>query len=173
MASRVLAFVTATPDRAWGALRTWPTARGWLETAAVAALLALALGILGGASGLLRPQAAHEPLLVIAIVVFFVPALGEELVFRGALTPSRQETAAEVAAILPALVVFILWHVVEALTFNAATAPIFLTPAFLASAGLIGLACAIVRRRTGSLWPAVLIHWAAVFVWKGWLAGPA
>jgi predicted Abi (CAAX) family protease len=160
------------PGRVWTALRSWPSPRGWLESAIVALTLALALAVVGGVWGLLVLAPARAPLLVVAAAVFFAPALGEELVFRAALTPSRREIASDVVAIVPALLLFLLWHVVEAVTFHADLAPVFLTPAFLASAALIGLACAIVRRRTDSLWPAVLIHWAAVFVWSAWLGGP-
>jgi predicted Abi (CAAX) family protease len=27
------------------------------------------------------------------------------------------------------------------------------------------------RRQTGSLWPAVILHWAVVVVWQTWLGG--
>lgn len=53
------------------------------------------------------------------------------------------------------------------------SATLFLHPAFLLNAGLIGLGCALMRWRTGSLWPAVLFHGVLVFVWKAWLGGPS
>jgi hypothetical protein len=29
----------------------------------------------------------------------------------------------------------------------------------------------MMKRRTGSLWPAVILHWALVVVWQTWLGG--
>ncbi len=66
---------------------------------------------------------------------------------------------------------FVLWHVVEAKTFLPG-AHLFLTPAFLAAAGALGMACAAMRYRTGSLWPGVIVHGLAVFLWQAFLGGP-
>ena len=47
----------------------------------------------------------------------------------------------------------------------------FLRPDFLASTAILGLACALMRWRTGSLWPAVALHGGFVVVWQTWLGG--
>ena len=59
----------------------------------------------------------------------------------------------------------------EAVTFLKAAAKVFLRPDFLLCCAVLGLACAIMRYRTGSLWPAVLLHWAVVVVWQTWWGG--
>jgi predicted Abi (CAAX) family protease len=100
------------------------------------------------------------------------PGLGEEAPFRGALVPDRRESIRPLTPILLSTTLFCLWHVAEASTFLPKARPLFLRPDFLAWTVLLGLACAVLRRRSGSLWTAVLLHWAAVVVWEGWLGGP-
>jgi membrane protease YdiL (CAAX protease family) len=39
-------------------------------------------------------------------------------------------------------------------------------------AAALGASAAWLRRRSGSVWPAVALHWAGVLVWKTWLGGP-
>jgi predicted Abi (CAAX) family protease len=107
-----------------------------------------------------------------ALLVLATPALGEELLFRAVLTPSREEQPDDVAALFPSTIAFTLWHVLTALTILPSARPIFLRPDFLAIAALEGLVCGWLRRRTGSVWPGVALHWAEVMVWKTWLGGP-
>ncbi|MBW8882918.1 MAG: CPBP family intramembrane metalloprotease, partial [Asticcacaulis sp.] len=117
-------------------------------------------------SGLLewRPDMAR-----LSPFVFAVPALTEELFFRGPL-PARGETARPIIWLTGGVAVFTLWHVAEPLFL--AHAQLFRTPAFLACAATIGTACAVMRYRTGSLWPAVLFHGAVVMVWQVLFGGP-
>ncbi|ATQ41171.1 CPBP family glutamic-type intramembrane protease [Caulobacter mirabilis] len=158
--------------RARSALATWPTARGWvLATLLGAAALALELSI-GLAGGFLRPAPGDWSILPgTLLLALFVPAIGEELVFRGVLTPGREEQPALWRAILPSTLLFVLWHVLEALTFMPDAAVIFLRPDFLATTAVLGLTCGVLRHRTGSLWPAVALHWVEVAGWQVWFGG--
>jgi predicted Abi (CAAX) family protease len=70
-------------------------------------------------------------------------------------------------------VAFTLWHVATALTILPGARATFLRADFLAIAALEGAVCAWLRRRTGSVWPGVALHWAEVMVWKTWLGGPS
>jgi predicted Abi (CAAX) family protease len=152
-------------------LTTLPRLRDWLELALAASVLAVIVGPLGLATGLLRW--APRPIDLVAIAgVFFVPALGEELLFRGPWIPERSEGVSAARPILWTTVAFTLWHVFET-TWLPRAAPLFERPDFLAWTALLGLACAILRRRSGSLWPAVILHWAAVVAWETWLGGPS
>ncbi|MBL8536758.1 MAG: CPBP family intramembrane metalloprotease [Hyphomonadaceae bacterium] len=67
---------------------------------------------------------------------------------------------------------FALWHVAEA-AFLPGTAATFLRTDFLALAALLGLLCAILRRRSSSIWTAVTLHWLVVVVWQGFFGGPS
>jgi predicted Abi (CAAX) family protease len=160
-------------DRVRLSLTVWPSRTGWLLAAAVGvAALAVELAI-GLAGGFLRPAPADWSVLPAALLLaVFVPALGEELVFRGLLIPGRGEGEGDAwGAILLSTALFVSWHVFEALTFMRAAAPIFLRADFLATTAVLGLACGWLRRRTGSLWPAVALHWLEVAGWQVWFGG--
>lgn len=154
------------------ALTTWPTRRGWWRAAGVMALalgLELAIGLWGG---FLKPSPPDWSVLPGALLLaVFVPALGEELVFRGLSVPGREEGGHAWRAILLSTALFVGWHVFEGLTFMQGAAHIFLRPDFLATTAVLGLACGFIRNRTGSLWPAVLLHWLEVAGWQIWFGG--
>lgn len=136
-----------------------------------AALGALGL-MLSPASDLLHwsPRGGTE-IFVIAALAFFVPALGEEIVFRSLLIPDRTEAPRALVWIVASILLFVAWHAVETLWLAGARV-IFLRIDFLTLAAMLGLACAILRRRSGSIWTAVLLHWAAAVTWIGFLGGP-
>ncbi|ADI15348.1 Abortive infection protein [Truepera radiovictrix DSM 17093] len=142
------------------AARTWPGVRGWGETLlalAVFAALALPLGRWGG---LLEASAALPPGAALRVVLraFFVPSALEEILFR-VLPPPRWA--------LPALGAYVLTHPLNALFVRGAR-DVFLNPLFLLLTLLLGALCSLLYRRTGSLWPPVVLHWAVVSVWLPW-----
>ena len=100
-----------------------------------------------------------------------VPAFTEELVFRGFLIPTRGERVHPARWLAVGLVLFVVWHIVEATTFLPG-AHLFLTVPFLFCALILGAACAGMRYQTGSLWPAVFFHGVTVFLWQVAFAGP-
>lgn len=153
--------------RLMAALTTWPTPRQWLMAAGVA-VAALALeGAIGLGGGLLRPTPADWSILPSSLALgLVVPALGEEIVFRGLLIPSRKDSRDATVALLVSTGAFVAWHVIEGLTFMRAAAPVFLRADFLATTAVLGLACGVLRHRTGSLWPAVALHWLEVAIWQ-------
>ena len=153
-------------------LTTWPDVAGWRFSAAVGTVTLAAVGGVGFSSGLYALHPANLNGLPFRLVtVLIAPAFGEEAVFRGLLIPSRAETANPTLQIVLATSVFIAWHLVEAKLILPASAPPFERPDFLACAGLVGLGCAAIRWRTGSLWPAVALHWLTVTIWQTWLGG--
>lgn len=150
---------------------TAPSVRDWSEAALGALLLAAVFAPLGLSTGLLhlepRPWAV---ILKCALVVIFVPALGEELPFRALMIPDRSETARALVAIAGSTLLFTAWHVLETLWLPREKMT-FLRWDFLVWAAALGLVCAVLRRRSGSIWPPVVLHWAAVVAWMGWLGG--
>ena len=151
--------------------RTLPSPRGWVFCLAVfAATLALMM-VIGFVTGLYRLQPTEPGLALRMLVVFFIPALGEEIPFRGVLTPGPNDSARPRLEIALSTSLYTLWHVFEAVTFLPAAAPIFLRPDFLLCCAVLGLGCAVMKRRTGSIWPAVILHWALVVIWQTWLGG--
>ena len=165
-------FAVRLLSRLRRSVTTWPGPRGWLDSAAVGALTLAAIGGLGFSTGLYRlgpPVVDGLPLRL--VVVFLAPGLGEELPFRGLLIPARSEGRNFWLALVVMTPIFVGWHVVEALTFLRPAAAEFLRPDFLSCAALLGVGCAIVRWRTGSIWPAVALHWLMVTIWQTWLGG--
>ncbi|MES1200465.1 MAG: CPBP family glutamic-type intramembrane protease [Pseudomonadota bacterium] len=143
------------------------------ELAVAAIAFALCADIIGTPSGLIQwSPRAPSALASLALRAFFIPALGEEVMFRGALIPSRQEAPHPARAIAVSTALFTLWHVLETLWLPGAAAT-FLRADFLALAALLGFLCALLRWRSGSLWTAVALHWLVVVTWQGWFGGPS
>jgi predicted Abi (CAAX) family protease len=151
-------------------LTTLPDARGWALCGLVAVIVGSLMAAIGFSTGLyaLTPTAPGLPSRL--LVVLFVPALGEEIPFRGLLVPGRDEARKPWAAIAISTALYVAWHPLETLTFLP-TATMFLRPDFLACTAILGLGCALMRWRTGSLWPAVILHGGFVVVWQTWLGG--
>ena len=112
--------------------------------------------------------------LRMALVAFVLPAFFEELVFRGVLLRKISENRQfPLKRAVIALGLFVLWHPFQSFFTSDARATIFLDPWFLAAVTALGLACTRVYWRTGSLWPAIGIHWLTVVGWKALAGGPA
>jgi predicted Abi (CAAX) family protease len=163
--------IAVYPHRLLTSLRTLPAARGWMFCAAVSALTLAIMAAIGFATGLYRLTPTQPGLPLRLLTVLVIPALGEEIPFRGLLTPGPGESRRPWLAVAASTTLYVVWHGVEAVTFLPAAAPVFLRPDFLLCCAVLGLGCAITRLRTGSLWPAVLLHWALVVVWQTWLGG--
>ncbi|MGK7943718.1 MAG: CPBP family glutamic-type intramembrane protease, partial [Microcystaceae cyanobacterium] len=105
---------------------------------------------------------------------FFLPALFEELVIRVAWLPyPGEEVTWEIWngwAVL-GVIIFMLYHPLNAVTFYKRGYPTFLKPNFLFLAGLLGAACTAAYAFTGSLWTITVMHWLTVVVWLFFLGG--
>ncbi len=157
-------------SRLKSALLTWPRADEWGVSLVIYLMTATAIAAIAVVFGLIRWQPRLD-LWPVHLGVFIVPAFTEELVFRGLLIPGRGESFHAHRWIALSTLAFVVWHVIEA-TIILRNALLFLYPAFLVCAGLLGLACAITRYRSGSLWPAVLFHGLVVFAWQVFFSGP-
>jgi predicted Abi (CAAX) family protease len=129
-------------------------------------LMVVAAGVLAAMSGVLVPEPAHRSeMLAISLSAFVVPALGEELAFRGWI-----RKGAPLGAVV-SLLAYILWHPFQTWLNLPFGRPEFLDPRFLSLVAWLGLACTLSRIRSRSVWPAVIIHWGAVVAWKALYAG--
>lgn len=155
------------------ALTTRPCRRDWVEFAGIFILVGAVAAPIGLASDLLKlaPRSPVE-ILKTAAIALIIPALGEEIPFRGLLVPSRDEAPSAWAATLGSTAVFTAWHGLETL-WQPQHRALFLRSDFLAWAAWLGFWCAILRRRSGSLWTPVALHWSTVVIWIGWLGGPS
>ncbi len=153
-------------------LHTWPDTKGWRDCLLMALPALAVVPLLGLAGGFVhwQPRLDNWPLHLLSVLI--VPTFSEEVVFRGLLIPARGETQRPVTWIAAGVAIFTAWHIVEARTFLSG-AHLFMTPLFLLAAVMLGLSCALLRYRTGSIWPAVILHCLVVFVWQVWFSGPS
>jgi len=153
------------------ALLTWPDTNGWMRCCFIGGLSLLLIGVIAAFGGLLawQPRLAGWPLRLLSVMC--VPAFTEELVFRGILILDQGETRRPVFWIDLAIIIFIGWHIFEALVLLPG-ATLFLRPVFLLCAGILGTGCALMRYRTGSIWPAVILHGLLVWTWQVFFGGP-
>jgi predicted Abi (CAAX) family protease len=152
-------------------LTTLPSPRGWAFCLAVSVATLALMMLIGFVTGLYHLTPAQPGLALRMLVVILVPALGEEIPFRGLLTPGPGESSRPRLEIAVSTGLYTGWHVFEAVTFLKSAATVFLRPDFLLCCAVLGLGCAVMKRKTGSLWPAVILHWALVVVWQTWLGG--
>ena len=152
-------------------LLIWPNANGWAQCLYIGALSLLLIAIIAGFGGLLvwQPRLDGWPLRLISVMC--VPAFSEELFFRGLLVPDRGEVRQPIIWITLAILIFVAWHIFEALVLLPG-ARLFLSPLFLLCAGILGTACALMRYQTGSIWPAVILHGLLVWTWQVFFGGP-
>ena len=163
--------------RAIAAVVIVPTAREWIATAGILTIYAAIALPVGLRTGFLRLGLTGEPIaktVVGLFRLFFAPALVEELCFRVAMVPHPVERVSEwelVAWAIVSMVVYILYHPLMASSGYAKGKPTFFQPAFLGLVGMLGIACLVAYRITGSVWPAVAIHWIVMVVWLFCLGG--
>ena len=96
----------------------------------------------------LKDRLKSVPLPLVIGCLAVVPAVCEEVAFRGFVLTGLKDRFGAVRAVLASAVVFGLFHVVKELGLWER----------LVGSTLLGLALGWVRVRTGSLWPGVLLH---------------
>jgi len=157
----------------WRALEIWPTVDRWKSAIGIALPAAAIIALAGYLGGWLYFNAVGDlpSALAAATILFLVPALAEELIFRGLLLSSFATFSQRLGNWL-SIVLFVLWHPFQALTFGPPWSAIFLQPSFLFATFILGIVLTHIRIVSQSLWPVILIHWLLVVVWKLLLGGP-
>jgi predicted Abi (CAAX) family protease len=153
-----------------------PTIAGWgigLLGLAIYAAIAVPIGLNQGFLQWRQARLSRWELLGLGTKLFFLPALIEELVFRVIFLPAPLATSWGVWMLWggAGLVLFVLYHPLNALTVYQAGNPVFFDRRFLGLAALLGLVCTVVYGLTSSLLLIVLIHWVVVLVWLVRLGG--
>lgn len=141
---------------------------------ALYAAVALALGLGSGFLEPGHPWPRPRRLLSAAASLLPMPALGEELLFRGALLPHPGEgTPWPVLLAWSALGIglFVAYHPLAGRLWYRRAERVFHDPRFLLQTALLGVATTALYQGSGSLWPGVLLHALAVLVWLERLGG--
>ena len=147
------------------ALKRLPDLRAAIE-GLLLFLMVVCAGAWAASSGVLHLKPLpNDELLLTWLSAFIIPTLSEEVLFRGWVR--RGAPLAAVASLLA----YILWHPVQTWVGLPFGRPEFLDPAFLGVIAWLGLACTLSRIRSGSVWPAVVIHWGVVVMWKSLYGG--
>ncbi len=156
---------------------TIPSTEAWLYSAGLLLVLTVISLAIGFQQGFLQFKPIKVSwLVVIGILVncLFRPAIAEELFFRVLLLPHLAEHASIGTKWLwgcISLILFIVYHPLNALSFFPAGRTTFNNPIFLLLAALLGVVCTLAYWHSGSLWPSVMIHWLVVVVWLLCLGG--
>ena len=141
---------------------------------ALYAAVALALGLGSGFLEPGHPWPRPRRLLGAAAALLPMPALGEELLFRGALLPHPGEGTPWpqlLAWSALGIGLFVLYHPLAGRLWYRRAERVFHDPRFLLQTALLGVATTALYQASASLWPAVLLHALAVLVWLERLGG--
>ncbi len=151
------------------ALTVWPHRQAWRDTAIAAGLFFVIAVPLALTSGLASPEfelARDFPLLALRLLL--VPSMVEELLFRALLNPHPLEAAPPSRRLSWAgvsLLCYVIAHPLNAWLFTPATRGVFDHPMFVLLVALLGTSTLVLYRRSGSLWPPLLLHWLVVSSW--------
>lgn len=145
-----------------------PGARDGLELLAAALAYAVLVAPAARRAGLFDDAPpADGPGAVLAARVLVAPALLEEVLFRVLANPHPDEGAGRGRVVglgALSLAAYVASHPLAARA-RPSRSEGFARPAFLGACGLLGLGCLLLYRRSGSLWPPVLLHGAVVTAW--------
>lgn len=134
---------------------------------------------LGFSKGFLRwsPYTGSKKSFLLGLAIAFVsPGIIEEIGFRVVWLPHPIENASIWKWLIwgiISLLVFVIYHPLNARTFYKRGYPTFFNPIFLILTALLGLFCTVAYGLTGSLWIIVIIHSIVVVTWLFLLGGEA
>jgi predicted Abi (CAAX) family protease len=102
------------------------------------------------------------------LVPLLVPALAEELFFRGLLYPHPDEPAlprSRFGWAALSLLIYVVAHPLNGWLLRPAARDVFFDGRFLVIVLLLGVAALVSYHRARSLWPAVVMHYLTVVLW--------
>lgn len=134
----------------------------------IAATLIFVIAKIYGKIKFLVSQHSYLKLFLIAL---FIPATGEEILFRGGLIFTRSEPQSFVAFSVISLVLFIAWHYLMSKFLPNSASQTFKKFWFLFCAGIIGVVGNILVFLNGNLWGAILFHALIVSLWQKFFSG--
>ncbi len=105
------------------------------------------------------------------LVSLFVPSILEEIIFRGLWYRADFSDIEILIWLIITSIVFVIWHVIEGMTFLKAHKTTFLNPWFLACTAVLGIVNCAMIFVSNSIWPAIVFHWLVVFIWQAKYGG--
>ncbi|WP_416350830.1 type II CAAX prenyl endopeptidase Rce1 family protein [Rivularia sp. UHCC 0363] len=117
------------------------------------------------------PNISSTVIFRLTLITLLFPATAEELFFRVLLLPHKTEQAPLTYQLISAsisLILFIIYHPLNAAFFIRNARTTFSNFVFLTSAAFLAIVCTIAYLKSGSIYPPVILHWVFVL---GWLLG--
>ena len=159
------------------AISTIPDTKAWLQAAVllfIFTIIALPIGFQGKFLQIEVVRVSWIKIIGIIATSLLMPAVTEELFFRVLFLPHATENVS--VSVMGfwggiSLVMFIVYHPLNALSFFPRGLETFFNVIFLVLAALLGIVCSIAYIQSGSLWTAVVIHWFTVVIWLLLLGG--
>ena len=153
-----------------------PTVNDWLNGIVLIFVYAVIALPIGFWLNFLQLDFQYSRKIVIKIMTtyFIAPAILEELVFRVVLLPQPSENLTFKTIFIwsfISLLLFIIYHPLNGITFFPAGRETFFHPVFLFLAALLGLICTVTYLQSGSIWIPIVIHWLTVITWLLCLGG--
>lgn len=143
----------------------------WVWTSILLLIFSLIVIPLGIKFKFLRieiPQISFTVIFRLSLVTLIFPATAEEIFFRIILLPHKFEQVPLIYQFIWAsisLILFIIYHPLNATLFIQSARTIFNNFVFLTSAGFLGIICTIAYLKSGSIYPSITLHWVIVLVW--------
>lgn len=109
----------------------------------------------------LENRPGFSKIVRLSVIAFFVPVLGEEVIFRGLFNLAQTKTSIAIST-----VAFVLWHPLGAWLFVPEAFPQFTDHRFLLFVGIFGVFLCLLRKWGLSMWPPIVCHWILVVSWK-------
>jgi len=153
---------------------TLPNSNDWIWTAILVLIFSLIVVPLGFKLKFLKaeiPKISSKVLIRLVLMTLFIPATAEEVLFRVLLLPHKSEQASISNQWIfgsISLILFIIYHPLNATFFIKNARTTFSSFAFLASAAVLAIVCTIAYLNSGSIYPPIVLHWVFVL---GWLLG--
>lgn len=152
------------------AFSTVPTWEDWFFCAGILLVYMLISLSVGWGFSFLNFQGKKSLSVVLGVLFgsLLHPAFSEELFFRVLFLPHKSENVSGLGLwgwIVLSLICFIVCHPLNAISFFPQAKEVFFDPVFLFLAGVLGGVCTVVYWYSGSVWPAVVLHWVVVVVW--------
>jgi predicted Abi (CAAX) family protease len=172
-----LPLVGVALPRLMDAFFTPLTGRGLALSALLLGGFAVVALVLGRGTGFLPAQRPRlRPLVLVrqAVLLLLTPSLIEETLFRAALLPHPLEGLSgwdNTAWGALSVGLFVAWHPLAGRLWYPQGRRLFNDGRFLLLTSLLGVTCVIAYQATGSIWPAVLVHWLVVLIWLELLGG--
>jgi predicted Abi (CAAX) family protease len=155
-------------------ISTFPNISDWIWTATLLLIFSLIIIPLGFKLQFLKveaPKTSWKIILRIVLITLFLPATAEEAFFRVLLLPHKFEQASPANIYFfgsISLILFIIYHPLNATFFVRNARATFSSFVFLTSVAVLGIVCSIAYLKSGSIYPPIILHWFFVL---GWLLG--